>query len=364
MGWRVLWNGQFPGGQFPRAITSNRTSFLLGIMGPSTSIDCDQSSAGMALMLGGAAVTPANERRSSSGGDSEAAICGGVFLQMTPFMWPRFNAYMNPNGRCFSFDQCANGYVRGECCASAALKPYAEKVGNQLSVIEGPVVGTMVGWRMTNNGRSAGLHAPSGPAEQEAVADAIRHAGISPLDLDAMECHAAGSLLSDGVEVVSAATVCRGGEGGDREMLILGGVKTNVGAQQEACGITSFLKVLYNISLANNAPTIHLKQLNPHIELGEAAVCFNSEALAYRDSRAFHGMSTRGMGGTNINLICWFSADGTRVPIVKPKMLRASFSFWPGGGGILESEFKSSELHVRMAIGFMTFTVPRRKPVQ
>jgi hypothetical protein len=25
----------------------------------------------------------------------------------------------------------------------------------------------MVGWRMTNNGRSAGLHAPSGPAEQE-----------------------------------------------------------------------------------------------------------------------------------------------------------------------------------------------------
>ncbi|CAJ1330124.1 unnamed protein product [Effrenium voratum] len=212
-----------------QAITSNRTSFLLGIMGPSTSIDCDQSSAGMALMLGGAAVTPANERRSSSGGDSEAAICGGVFLQMTPFMWPRFNAYMNPNGRCFSFDQCANGYVRGECCASAALKPYAEKVGNQLSVIEGPVVGTMVGWRMTNNGRSAGLHAPSGPAEQEAVADAIRHAGISPLDLDAMECHAAGSLLSDGVEVVSAATVCRGGEGGDQEMLILGGVKTNAG---------------------------------------------------------------------------------------------------------------------------------------
>lgn len=57
----------------------------------------------------------------------------------------------------------------------------------------------MAGWRMTNNGRSAGLHAPSGPAEQEvklfgyspscveAIADAIRHAGISPLDLDAME---------------------------------------------------------------------------------------------------------------------------------------------------------------------------------
>eukprot|EP00435_Cladocopium_sp_Y103_P060539 s121_g22.t1 len=297
-----------------QAITSNRTSFLLGIMGPSTSIDCDQSSAGMALMVGATAVTPATERRTESGGDSEAAICGGVFLQMTPFMWPRFQAYMNPNGRCFSFDQCANGYIRGECCASAALKPYAEKTkSGDLSVIEGPCIGTLVGWRMTNNGRSAGLHAPSGPAEQEAIADAIRHAGISPLDLDAMECHSAGHLLSDGVEVVSATTVCRGMEGGDREVLILGSIKTNVGIQQEACGMSSFLKVLYNISYANNAPTIHLKQLNPHIELGDSAVCFNTEALAYKDSRAFHGCGTRGLGGTNINMICWYSADGSRA---------------------------------------------------
>ncbi|CAE7221089.1 ppsD [Symbiodinium pilosum] len=116
-----------------------------------------------------------------------AAICGGVFLQMSPFMWPRFNAYMNPKGRCFSFDQAANGYVRGECCASAALKPYAEKVDNQLIIADGPCLGTLVGWRMTNNGRSAGLAAPSGPAEQEAIADCVKHAGISPLDVDAME---------------------------------------------------------------------------------------------------------------------------------------------------------------------------------
>ena len=54
----------------------------------------------------------------------KAAICGGVFLQMTPFMWPRFNAYMNPNGRCFSFDQCANGYVRGETCASVGSSAF------------------------------------------------------------------------------------------------------------------------------------------------------------------------------------------------------------------------------------------------
>ncbi|CAE7940999.1 unnamed protein product, partial [Symbiodinium sp. KB8] len=86
-----------------------------------------------------------------------------------------------------------------------------------------------------------------------------------------------------------------------------------VGVQQEACAMTAFLKVLYNISYANQAPVIHLKQLNPHIEIGEeVAVNFNSEAMAFRDSRVFHGFGTRGLGGTNINMVSWFSADGSR----------------------------------------------------
>ena len=38
--------------------------------------------------------------------------------------------------------------------------------------------GTLVGWRMTNNGRSAGLHAPSGPAEQEAWFVVVRSAPL------------------------------------------------------------------------------------------------------------------------------------------------------------------------------------------
>eukprot|EP00933_Yihiella_yeosuensis_P033938 TRINITY_DN27528_c0_g1_i1.p1 TRINITY_DN27528_c0_g1~~TRINITY_DN27528_c0_g1_i1.p1 ORF type:complete len:1048 (-),score=162.23 TRINITY_DN27528_c0_g1_i1:128-2983(-) len=327
-----------------QAITSNRTSFLLGVMGPSTSIDCEMSSAGMALILGGTAVSPNNQRRTESGGDSTAAIVGGVFLQMTPFMWPRFNASMNPVGRCFSFDQNANGYVRGECCGSVALKPYAEKVDDKLVIAEDqPCVGTLTGWRMTNNGRSAGLCAPSGPAEQEAIYESIRHAGISPLDLDAMECHTAGSLLADGVETASALNVLRGCPGGDKEPLIMGSCKTNVGAQMEACCMTSFLKVIFSIAYANNVPSNHLNQLNPHIETGEAAFCINSEALAYRDARAFHGVGARGMGGSNVNLVVWYYADGHRVPMGRPEMQRSRFSYWPGGGGILESEYKASE---------------------
>eukprot|EP00931_Biecheleriopsis_adriatica_P005568 TRINITY_DN107069_c0_g1_i1.p1 TRINITY_DN107069_c0_g1~~TRINITY_DN107069_c0_g1_i1.p1 ORF type:complete len:914 (-),score=148.65 TRINITY_DN107069_c0_g1_i1:269-3010(-) len=321
-----------------QAITSNRTSFLLGLMGPSTSVDCDLSSSAMALMMGNSAVSNKNLHRNKTGGTSVAAVCGGVYIALNPFMWPRWNAFMNPAGRCFSFAQNADGWVVGEACISVALKPYAEKIDDQLIVADGPRVGNIVGLAATNNGKSAGLCAPAGPAEQEAIAESVRSARISALDLDALECHCVGSLLADSVEVSSAATVLRCMAGGERETLILNSCKTNTGVQREACSMSAFLKVLFNIMYANNAPVIHLKQLNPYFEVGNAAVSINAESIAYRDSSVFHGIGSRGMGGTNINIVCQGSADASVVPFEGPKMYRQSFAYWPGGGGQLEDE--------------------------
>ena len=96
-------------------------------MGPSTTIDCDLSSSAMAVIMGNAAVSNQNPRRNKTGGTSAAALASGVYFTLTPFMWPRWNAFMNPVGRCFCFDREANGYVIGECSISVVLKPYAEK---------------------------------------------------------------------------------------------------------------------------------------------------------------------------------------------------------------------------------------------
>mmetsp|Transcript_59163 Transcript_59163/g.190297 ORF Transcript_59163/g.190297 Transcript_59163/m.190297 type:complete len:653 (+) Transcript_59163:2-1960(+) len=327
-----------------QAITSNRTSFILGMMGPSTSIDCEMASAAMALMVGSTAVAPNNDRRTSTGGDSDAACCGGVFFSMSPFMWCRFGSFMNPHGRCFTFDQSANGYVRGEMCGSMALKPYAEKVDGNLVVPENvDCLGTIVGWRMTNNGRAASLTAPCGPAEQEACADAVKHAGIHVLDMDGMDCHGVGGLLADAVEVSSVTAVLRGVEGGEKEPLLLGSAKSHVGAMCEASGMCQFAKVLYNIMYGTNTPSLHMKQLNPHIELNDGAVQMNSEHTAYRDRSAFHGIASRGWGGTNVNLIMWYSADEARVVLDKPELDHQDFNFWPGGGGILARDARPSE---------------------
>mmetsp|Transcript_102686 Transcript_102686/g.290734 ORF Transcript_102686/g.290734 Transcript_102686/m.290734 type:complete len:1037 (-) Transcript_102686:220-3330(-) len=334
-------------GNVSQAITSNRTSFVLGIMGPSTSIDCEMSSSHMALMVGCSAVTPNNDWRTKTGGDSTAAICGGVFMQVAgPFMWPRFNAYMNPIGRCFSFDANGNGYVRGESCSSICLKTYMDKVDGEIVASNQYTLGTFVGWRMTNNGRGASITAPHAAGMQETLYAATRHAGLETLDVDAVECHGTGGLLDDSVEVTSIAKVLRSVEGSESEPLILGAVKTQVGAQCESCGMTQVLKVIYNILYANNAPTLHCKQINPHMDMGTDALFVNTDAMPYRDRHVFHGSSSRGFGGSNTHMISWYAADKILVDHARPAE-GMPFSFWPGGGGMLErGEKPASGYHI------------------
>lgn len=329
-----------------QAMLSTRTSYMLGLKGPSISIDCDMASAAMGIMSGANAVSQSSERKTESGQDCDGACCGGVYFALSPVMWPRHGAFMDAKGRCFTFDATANGYVRGEMCGSVFLTPNIGAgvvEGGKGDLFEEFIYGTLAGWRMSNSGRGASLTAPCGPAEQAACREAVHNAGIDALDVDGFECHGIAGLLPDGVEVTSVASVLRGGLHGDRETLLLSSAKSHVGAQCEASGMIQFIKVLFNILYGTNTPSLHLRQLNPHLTLGRAAVVMNNEQLAYRDRSAFHQLASRGWGGTNVNLVVWYSCDKTKVAVNRPEMERQDFAFWPGGGGSVESVMKPSE---------------------
>jgi len=129
----------------------------------------------------------------------------------------------------------------------------------------------------------------------------------------------------------------------------LGSSRTNVGATNEASAMSSFLKVIYNLMLANQAPSVHLKRLNPYLDFEDAAVHINTEACSYVDSRAFHGVSSRGQGGTNVNLVLWGTAE-SHVTARSVKMNRISFAYWPGGQrpgseNMLEDELASAKAY-------------------
>lgn len=338
--------GALSGAGASQAITSNRTSFALGIMGPSSSVDCDMASAAMALQLGATAVAPSNSHRTLAEGNSEAAVCGGVYVMVTPFMWLRYQNFMNPVGRCFTFDQSSGGYVRGECCASVCLKPYFEVIdGDKKKIQDEPCLGSLVGFRMTSSGHAASLTAPSGPAQQEAVIEALHHAEIDCLDLDAVECHGATGLLADAVEASSLAKILRGGQHGDEECLLLSTVRSNTGAHMEACGIASLIKVLYSQLQSTHVFGLHLNLLNPHIQFGDGAVQITDSCVPFRQKSSFNGVHSLGIGGANCHLITWSEPvveRGRRRPQRSKEALaerkEKAISFWPAGGGLLEAD--------------------------
>jgi len=332
-------------GNVSQAIISNRTSFVLGCMGPSTSIDCEHASSAMAIQVGCTAVAPNNQWRHNTGGHSLASITGGVYISVAgPFMWPRFHMHMNPLGRSCTWDERGAGYVRGECSMSIIQKPYTEKIDDEWVVTGESVLSTIVGYKMVSNGKAASLTAPSVPAMMEAVDGAVNLASVGPLDIDVVECYGCGGALEDSVEATALGRLLRSRAGAEEEPLNLGAVKTQLSAQCEASAMSSFVKGMYAIRFAANTGNLHLKQLNPHIE---AADClqFSQEALPFRDEWAFHGSSSRGWGGINTHIIQWWQVDEKIVRTYKLESSREPMAFWPGGGGHLEASAKPLEVY-------------------
>lgn len=244
---------------------------------------------------------------------------------MTPMFWPRFNFFMNPVGRCFSFDEDAAGYVRGEGTGSFCLKTYVNKVDGAWMITDQTPLGICSGYRMNSNGRNASMQAPSAAAEQDAVLIMLRQASITPLDVDAQECFGIGNLLADAIEFGAASKVFRGTQEANDSSLMVGSVKTQLGAQCEVSGHAQIAKAVWSQRYGAYPASVHIRTLNPHIELEDRPVMLHTEPLSYRCRASYHSVATRGFGGTNVNLLFWNKASEENVPCSRPTFRRENW---------------------------------------
>ena len=102
--------------------------------------------------------------------NSALALAGGVNLILSPEMTVALTkAYMMaPDGRCKTFDASANGYARGEGCGMVLLKRLSDAVADGdriLALVRGTAV--------NHDGRSNGLSAPNGPAQEAVIRAAL-----------------------------------------------------------------------------------------------------------------------------------------------------------------------------------------------
>ncbi|WP_442272970.1 type I polyketide synthase, partial [Streptomyces sp. M-16] len=275
-----------------RGIIANRVSYTLGLHGPSVTVDTVQSSSLVAVHMACESL-----RR----GESTLALAGGVSLNLAPESTVNAAKFggLSPDGRCYTFDARANGYVRGEGGGLVVLKPLdrALRDGDQVyCVIRGGAV--------NNDGATDGLTVPSASAQEEVLRLARLNAGVSAEDLQYVELHGTGTPVGDPVEA-AALGAALGVERAADFPLPVGSAKTNVGHLEGAAGIVGLLKVALSISHRMLPPSLNHVSPHPRIPLADLNLAVQTELAPWPrpDRPLIAGVSSFGMGGTNCHLI-------------------------------------------------------------
>ncbi|MGW2731622.1 beta-ketoacyl synthase N-terminal-like domain-containing protein, partial [Streptomyces sp. NPDC001494] len=224
---------------------SGRLSYFLGWRGPSMSVDTACSSSLVALHLAVQALRA---------GESDIALCGGVNALHHPRIPVMFsNAQMlSPDGHCKTFDEAADGYARAEGCGIVVLKRLADaqRDGDRVLAL---VRGTAVG----QDGDSAGLTVPNGPAQEKVIRAALATAHLGPEDISYVEAHGTGTPLGDPIEFGAIGDVFVDSHTKDRPVLV-GSVKTNLGHMEPASGIVGVIKTVLQLRSGTVYPHVGL----------------------------------------------------------------------------------------------------------
>lgn len=282
----------FSGTGASHSILANRLSYFLNLSGPSMALDTACSSSLVAVHLA---------CQSLRRGESNLALAGGVNLILVPEMTLVLTKahMMAPDGRCKTFDASADGYVRGEGCGMVVLKRLSDAVasGDRIhAVIRGSAV--------NHDGRSNGLSAPSGPAQEAVLKAALADGGLSPHDIDYIEAHGTGTRLGDPIEIEALRSVLCADRPADRPLMV-GSVKTNIGHLESAAGIAGLIKLIQMLRHRQVPAHLHLKDVNPLLRLEDSPIEIPTSLREWKNGKAPRraGVSGFGFGGTNAHVI-------------------------------------------------------------
>ncbi|MFD9740512.1 SDR family NAD(P)-dependent oxidoreductase, partial [Umezawaea sp. NPDC059074] len=270
-----------------RSIIANRLSHFLGAHGASLTVDTGQSSSLTAVHLA---------CEDLLGGRATLALAGGVHLNLTAesaLLEAGFGA-LSPDGRCFTFDARANGYVRGEGGGFVVLKRLAD------AVADGDRVHAVIRASAVRHGASAaGLSVPDVGAQRAVLEAAYRRAGLVP---QYVELHGTGTRVGDPVEAEALGAVL--GEGRDHPLLV-GSVKTTIGHLQAAAGIAGLLKVVLMLRHREVPACLNFERPNPRIRFDDWNLRVPTATTAWPevDDLLVAGVSSFGMGGSNCHVV-------------------------------------------------------------
>ena len=272
------------------SILSARISYLLNLKGPCLSIDtaCSASLVAIAEACNGLILR-----------DCDLALAGGVCVMPGPgaHIMTSKAGMLSKDGRCFTFDQRANGFVPGEGVGVVLLKRLADAVRDG-----DPIYGVIRGWGVNQDGKTNGITAPSVNSQIGLETEVYRRFNIDPRSISLVEAHGTGTKLGDPIEV-EALTASFRAFTREQRFCALGSVKSNIGHLLAAAGVSGLIKVLMALKHRMLPPTINFETLNEHIDLDDSPFYINTELKPWAGTARRAAVSTFGFSGTNAHLV-------------------------------------------------------------
>ncbi|NHA02806.1 amino acid adenylation domain-containing protein [Mucilaginibacter sp. HC2] len=275
------------------AILASRISYLLDLKGPAISVDTACSSSLVAMDMGCASLQK---------GDTDLIIAGGINIMTTSGFYTLASraGMMSANGKCYTFDKRADGFVPGEGVGVVVLKRLsdAERDGDH-------IYGVIKASLTNQDGASNGITAPSVLSQQELEKEVYQKFNINPESISYVEAHGTGTSLGDPIEL-EALTAAFRTYTQKQQYCAIGSAKTNIGHTLEASGMAGVSKILLSLKHKQLPPSLNYEECNPLIDI------INSPFKVQRDLGEWKtennqprraAISGFGFSGTNVHMV-------------------------------------------------------------
>jgi phthiocerol/phenolphthiocerol synthesis type-I polyketide synthase E len=292
------------------------TSYKLNLRGPSMAVLTACSSSLTAVHLA---------CRSLQLGECDAAVAGASNVDLpygTGYRWSPGDM-RSADGHCRPFDTSGSGTVFTNGAGAVLLKRLSDAIEDA-----DHIWGVIHGIGINNDGSDkVSFGAPSVSGQSAAVVDAMATAEFAPESIGYVEMSATGTPLGDPIEMSALAGAYR--RLAERPLLTgripVGSVKGNIGHTVAVAGIAGLLKLVLALEHEQLPPTVNVSRPNPKLELETSPFFLNGELRAWPRTPAGPrraGLSSLGIGGTNVHLVVQEGPDTVRTPhLQRPRVV-------------------------------------------